>query len=92
VRSAYAEFAQGGKSAAATGDEHWKNIASVLEQYLYLDDQKRLTDDRGKELVSHLMELSYAWNDDARFNRIFPECAKLLDRVITKGGAAPGTT
>jgi uncharacterized protein YdcH (DUF465 family) len=74
--------------ADARADQHF---SAALEQYEYLDDQSRLNDDRGGELVSHLMELTYAWNDDARFDRIFPECAKLLDRVIAKGGAAPGT-
>jgi hypothetical protein len=47
-------------------------------------DPPRKKDIRAKELVSYLMELRYAWNDDTRFREIFPRGAILLDRVITR--------
>jgi hypothetical protein len=44
----------------------------------------RNKDFRSKEIVSYLVELRFAWNDEARFRRIFPEGTSLLHRVITQ--------
>lgn len=87
VLGAFTEFENGGKSGQATADGHWKNFSSSLAGY----QNNKGKDQRANELVSHLMELAYAWRDEKKFRAVFPECAALLDRVILKEAAAPGT-
>ena len=82
VQKAFNEFEKGGSSGQAIADDAWKHIFPGLERY---HDPEAGTDERAKELVSHLMELVYAWSDDTRFRDVFPDCAALLDRVITEG-------
>ena len=82
AQKAFNEFEKGGSLGRALADDAWKRIFPGLERY---HDPEAGTDERAKELVSHLMELVYAWSDDTRFRDVFPDCAALLDRVITEG-------
>jgi hypothetical protein len=56
-----------------------------LNQFLQGEDYyiRRKKDLRASEVVSYLMELRYAWNDEDRFEDLFPFGAELLQRVIT---------
>ena len=90
VKSAFDEFGRGGTKGQAQGDPDRKRFFDALHAKEYYDPTSRI-DERASELVSHLLELVYAWRDEQKFRGVFPECAKLLDRVITQGAAAPGT-
>jgi hypothetical protein len=82
VQRAFSEFENGGREEQAKADAAWNHIFPALERY---ENLATGTDERAKELVSHVMEVVYAWNDDKRFRDVFPVCAALLDRVITEG-------
>lgn len=82
VQRAFREFESGGSAQQAKADAAWNHIFPALERY---ENLATGTDEQAKELVSHLMELVYAWNNDTRFRDVFPICAALLDRVITEG-------
>lgn len=79
VQGAYDEFMRGGSAEKAAGDPHWARFSGTLKRYQRKDD-----DVRASELVSHLVELAYAWRDEQTFRAVFPEGAALLDKV-TKG-------
>jgi hypothetical protein len=92
VRSAYAELAAGGVGGAAKDDPEWQRAFKAMTHPEYYrpgpaEDSPR-RDQRAREIVSHLMEIVYAWNSPEKFRRIFPACSALLDRVISKGGDA----
>lgn len=83
VRKAYLEFENGGNQEPAGIDAEYKRIITALNNQEYFIPGIR--DRRGRELVSHLIELVFMWNSADRFDRAFPHCAALLDRVINKG-------
>ncbi len=83
VQAAFDEFQRGGSSGQAKDDTKWKSVFDALHEKRYYDPVTKL-DDRASELVSHLIELAYAWGDD-KFRAIFPLGAGLLDRTILSG-------
>jgi len=91
VRDALTEFVEGGKGGQAKADPAWMRINTSLHAPDYYQENKRTRattrDIRAKELVSHLMELAYAWRakpPGEGFRVLFPEGAALLDRVISQ--------
>jgi hypothetical protein len=90
VRDALNEFVSGGENGQAAADPAWSRINSSLHapDYYYINEQTgRIRDIRAKELVSHLMELAYAWRakpPGEGFRKAFPKGADLLDWVITQ--------
>lgn len=83
VKEAYLEFKDGGVGGRAQSDPKWQNIVKGLHAPEYYDPNTG-TDERASELVSHLMELVYAWRDDAKFRETFPDCDFLLDKVLKR--------
>jgi hypothetical protein len=94
VKEALDEFVKGGENgqaAADPADPAWSRINSSLHESAYYVENKRTRtttkDIRAKELVSHLMELAYAWRAKPKgqgFRDVFPSGADLLDTVISK--------
>lgn len=80
VRDAYLEFDQGGVTRQAAANSEWLRLKKVLRSGEYYQEPSK--DLRGREFVSHLIELLYVWNEPDKFDRIFPKCAGLLKRVI----------
>jgi hypothetical protein len=58
---------------------HLEAAAENRKKYPAFDS---MTDIRAKELVSHLIEVAYAFNDVEKFRAAFPRGADLLDKVI----------
>ncbi len=88
MQNAFIELGNGGSGRQAENDITWHEKFTSLEAYHRVsEDEKKedLEDLRAAELVSHLMEIAYAWRDDAKFRSTFPLGAALLDRVIIRG-------
>jgi hypothetical protein len=81
VRRAVEEFTEGGREGLAANDTAWIRLNQFLQGEDYYIRRKK--DLRASEVVSYLMELRYAWNDEDRFEDLFPFGAELLQRVIT---------
>jgi len=83
-----AEKAADPEQAEKAADPAWKHILGLLHNKAYYAPPLRAGDEtldkRASELVSYLIELRYAWNDERRFRETFPSGAALLDRVITR--------
>lgn len=80
VQAAYTEFENAGTGKAAKGDPVWRRKFKALANVEYYNP-KRGVDLRGRELVSHIIELVYEWRSPERFAQTFPKCKALLDRV-----------
>jgi hypothetical protein len=85
VQEAFKELKQGGSKEQAKNDTTWHDKFTRLEGYHQDKGSQEETDERAAELVSHLMEIVYAWHDDKKFREIFPLGAALLDKVIKPG-------
>ena len=90
VQSAFQELARGGEDGVAKDDPEVKRAYEAMKhsEYYRPGTNEAITstrDRRARELVSHLIEIVYVWNDPAKFQKIFPKCSALLDRVIIKG-------
>jgi hypothetical protein len=83
VQAAYQEFEQGGKNGVARDDPEWARLIGGLKATEYYNPDKGV-DFRGRELVSHLIELVYAWKSEERFDGSFPKCRVLLADVLTR--------
>jgi hypothetical protein len=89
VQKAFEEFKRGPGTAQVNGDTKWKGLFDALHATEYYHAGNELKpgtglDDRASELVSHLVELAYAWGEE-RFRTAFPLCTALLDRTILWG-------
>lgn len=85
MRAAYTELKNGGVDGSAAADPERLRLVRALTNAEYRDKSAG-KDLRGRELVSHLIELVLAWDDPERFNQTFPKCRMLLDRVVIEGG------
>jgi Domain of unknown function (DUF4157) len=99
VQEAYKEFTEGGSDKQLRFDPKWRDISGTLERYAdWVEEEVEVggvrtkvktvkgKDERASELVSHLMELLYAWKYPQDFDKVFPKCAELLNRVIVREG------
>ncbi len=83
--------AQGRREAGAGAErprwqhvhDAWKAALRGLHDRTYFNTAAGV-DQRGRELVSHVIELVYEWRLQRRFGDVFPTCAALLDQVILK--------
>jgi hypothetical protein len=82
VKAAFNEFAGGGLKGQAAALPEAKRLINALDSDEYF--RPASWDRRGRELVSHLIEVVYRWNDPPKFAAVFPLCAALLDVVMTR--------
>lgn len=80
VREAFNELAGGGVGAQAAGDKQLKRVTVALASNEYY--RLAAWDRRGRELVSHLIELAYCWEFKRPFEEVLPKCHDLLDDVM----------
>jgi hypothetical protein len=89
VQRAFKELNRGGKGGAAKNDPEVKRALRVMTGPTYYQpgesENAPIRDQRARELVSHLIEIVYVWPSPGEFQEVFPECSKLLDRVISRG-------
>jgi hypothetical protein len=80
VKAAFNEFVGGGLERQAADLPEAKRLIKALNSDEYF--RPATWDRRGRELVSHLIELVYRWNDPSKFAAVFPLGAALLNDVM----------
>ena len=82
VQKAYDELAAGGRNKVAADYSEWRRVSKAIAADAY--HRAGSWDRRGRELVSHLVELAYTWKLAQPFEQVFPLCAALLTDVMQK--------
>ncbi len=80
VQAAYQEFEKGGLDGRAAGYAEWQRVKRAITADAYY--RPGSWDRRGRELVSHLIELVYTWSLAQPFDEVFPRCSALLQRAV----------